>query len=380
MNRKYFLPGFGALLAALTVFAVVRSNAKPAAGPEKSKVIAVRSVLAMAKAVPVTLHANGNVVPIDTVEVRPRTQNMVREVLKQEGADVRAGELLFILDERSDNSNSEKVQGDIARDMAQLQEAEADLKRNLDLFNKHFVAQAVVDGAKSRAAALRAALKTDNALLKSSEISLDHNRIRASISGRLGAINVHPGSLVQPGGAPLVTISRLDTVAVSFTLPERELGHILASFPAHEVVVQAELADQRLVPGKLIFVDNQVDMQTGTIRMKARFDNPGRSMWPGAFANIRLVSHTLNNAVVVPAQALVSGVNSGATGSSLPGADGRSLFVIGPDNQVSLQRVEVLHIEAGEAAVQGLKPGSRVVVDGVSNLRAGSKVKEAPAT
>jgi RND family efflux transporter MFP subunit len=325
----------------------------------------VRSGVAQQKTVPVVLRANGYVSPLHIVDVRPQTQNIVRQVHVVEGQDVRAGQLLFTLDQRSDTSNVDKARAQVARDRADLAEAENALRRNQELLAKNFVSQAVVDTARSKVEALRSTLQADEAATRSSDIALGNNRITASIDGRIGAISVHEGSLAQPAGAPMLTISQIDPITVTFALPERELAILLASYPKGDAPVTAQLAGERKLEGELVFIDSASDPQSGTIKMKARFPNRQRLMWPGTFVNVSLVSRTLPDAVVIPAQAIVTGPNE------------KFVYLIKPDSTVAAQKVAVVNIEQGEAVVTGLQPGARIVVEGAQNLRPGARVKEA---
>ncbi len=344
--------------------------------PEKSqeKSQTVRTASAEKNTIPVTLTANGYVTAINTVDVQPRIQQIVRTVHVKEGQDVRAGQLLFTLDSRNDSSSVDKAQAQVARDRADLEDAEITLKRNLELAEKKFVSQAVVDTARNKVDSLRATLRSDQAAVESSNITLNYNQISASISGRIGTINVHPGSLAQPAAAtPMVTITQLDPVAVSFSVPERELATLNATYPNGDAPVFAQLPGGSEFPGgadfkgKLIFIDNSADPQSGTIRMKAQFDNSRRQLWPGTFVNVRLVSRTLPDAIVVPAQAIVTGPSY------------QFVYLAQPDGTVQAQKVEVLALDNGRAAVSGLPEGARVVVEGTQNLRPGSKIKEAQA-
>lgn len=352
------------LLAAGTGYYYYQNRPAPAvarAAPAQS----IRSATAQQKPVAITVRANGYVSALKVVDVRPQTQNIVREVHVQEGQDVRAGQLLFTLDQRSDTSNVERARAQVARDRADLVEAESALRRNQELAAKNFVSQAVVDTARSKVDALRGTLQADEAAIRSNAIALGNNRIVASMDGRIGAISVHPGSLAQPAGAPMLTIAQLDPITVTFALPERELSNLLASYPNGEAPVTAELAGERRVEGKLVFIDSASDPQSGTIKMKALFSNQQRMMWPGTFVNVSMVSRTLPQAVVVPAQAIVTGPAE------------KFVYLIKPDNTVAVQKVTVLHIDGGQAAVNGLQPGTRIVVEGAQNLRPGARVKEA---
>ena len=327
----------------------------------------VKTIIAEQKSIPITLNVNGNVSAINTVDVRPQIQNIVRAIHVTEGQEVQAGQLLFTLDARSDFSGVEKAQAQLLKDRADLADAEAALKRNQDLLARNFVSQAVVDTARSRVEAVRSVVRADQASIEASNIALGYNRISASISGRIGAISVHPGSLAQPGGTPLLTISQLDPIAVSFSVPEQELANIVTSYPKLDAPVSVQLPGDKEVEGVLSFIDNATDSATGTIRMKAQFANRQRLLWPGSFVNVRLISRTLPAAVVVPAQAVITGPSE------------QFVYVVQADASVQSQKVTILAIENGVAAVSGLEAGKRVVLEGAQNLRPGAKVKEAQA-
>lgn len=355
----------GLVVAGLLVWQAMRERA-----PSQKKAAAaqtVKTAVARLQTVPVTVSANGYVTAINTVDVRPQIQNVVRTIHVKEGQNVRAGDLLFTLDDRGDASGVAKAQAQLASNRADLEDAEASLKRNLDLLAKHFVSQAVVDTARTRVDTLRSTAAAGSAAVQASHVALGYNQIRASISGRLGAISVYPGSLAQPTGAAMVTIAQLDPIAISFSVPERELSYIVASYPDGAAPVVAIKADQSQLQGKLMFIDNTSDTQNGTIRMKARFDNAGRNLWPGTYVNVSLVARTLENAIVVPAQAIVTGPTD------------KFVYVVQPDNLVAAQKIEVTAIERGQAAITGVPVGTKVVVEGAQNLRHGVLVKEEQA-
>jgi RND family efflux transporter MFP subunit len=366
-RRKYLILGIASVIIVALTYLFWPKQEESGTRQARSAVQTVKIGLAEKKSIPIIVRANGYVVPFNTVEVRPQTQNIVRAVHVREGQDVRAGQLLFTLDQRSDISNVERSQAQVASDRAALIEAEAAYRRNQELFAKKFVSQAVVDTARSRVEALRGTMQANQAAVKSSSVALSNNKITASINGRLGAISVHPGSLAQPGGNPMVTISEIDPIAVSFSIPERELIHIMDSYPKGGAPVVAQLGTGQELKGKLFFIDNSADAQSGTIRMKAQFANADRKLWPGTFINVRMVARTLPDAVAIPSQALVTGPEE------------RFVYIVQPDNSVKKQKVDVLTIEAGQAAVSGLAAGARVVVEGAQNLRPNSKVRESQA-
>lgn len=354
-------------VAAIAVLAWLTLGAKPEAKKTESAGSVVRTALAEQKTIPITVSANGYVTAINTVDVRPKVQNIVREIHVKEGQFVKAGQLLFTLDERSDQSNVAKARAELAAGQTDLADAELNLKRNQDLLSKNFVSQAVVDTARNKVESLRNTMKANQASIQSSTIALSDNRITASIAGRIGIINVYPGSLAQPSGDVMLTITQLDPVDVSFSLPERELMNIVSTYPQRDAPVTAQMAGQPVLIGKLNFIDNATDTQSGTIRMKARFDNRQQTLWPGGYVNVSMVSRNIADAVLVPAQAVVTGPVD------------KFIYVVQPDNTVINQKIAVIAIENGKAAVSGLAAGARVVVEGAQNLKPGGKVREAKA-
>jgi RND family efflux transporter MFP subunit len=363
MMKKWIIVVIG--LLALVGYFAWRTTAKPLALPVSAPVQIVKTAKVITKSLEIQGVANGYVTPINSVDVHPRIQQIVRSIHVQEGQDVTAGQLLFTLDSRGDNSNVDKAKAQLARDSADLEDASIALRRNQELLVKSFVSQSVVDSARNKVESLKATIRSDQAAIDSSNISLDYNQINASISGRIGALSVHPGSLAQPGGLPLVTITQFNPITVSFSVPEKELAHLIADFPRQNKPVTATLADGRQLSGKLIFIDNAVDQQSGTIRMKAQFDNAKRLLWPNAFVTVRFVSHNLPNALVVPVQAVVTGPSN------------QFVYVVQANNHVKKQVVTVLNVDREQAVISGVATGDRVVIEGSQNLRPDSLVKEA---
>lgn len=364
-NRKLLVFGIGiAVLAGILAYYLLGKAAPKAAVRQSAQT--VRTTIAEKKSIPITVQANGYVTAINTVDVRPRAQNIVRTIHVKEGQFVKAGQLLITLDDRSDLSSVAKARAEAGASRADLIDAEMILKRNQELLAKKFVSQAVVDTARNKVEALRRTLQANQAATQASTVALGYNQIAASISGRIGLINVHPGSLAQSSGDPMLTITQIDPITVTFSLPERELANVATSFAAGAVSVTAQIPGREAISGKLIFIDNTVDTQTGTIRMKAEFDNADNQLWPGAFVSVSLVTRTLD-AVSVPVQAVVTGPLD------------KFVYVVQKDNTVVQKKVSVNAVENGQAAITGLAVGDRVVVEGTQNLRPGGKVKEVKA-
>jgi RND family efflux transporter MFP subunit len=341
------------------------AETKPGSGKDGSQPPTTVSVVApLRQDVPVELAANGTVTPLQTVDLRAQTTATIRQVHIKEGEFVKAGTLMFSLDDRSDVANVDKAQAQVVRDQATLADVERQYKRSQDLFAQKFIAQSAVDTLKSQVDAARAALVSDQAAVRASRVSAGYSSIRAPLSGRVGAINVYPGSLMQPA-ASLTTITQLDPISVAFNLPESSLGSLLAAQKKGAVTVQARVADAQPINGKLSFVDNAVDAQSGTIRVKAVFDNRASNLWPGQYVNTRVTVQTIKDAIVIPQQAIVTN------------AHGTFVYVAQPDQSARLVPVTRLHAFGLNAAVSGLTGSEKVITDGKQNLRPGGKIRVA---
>ncbi|MBX3717344.1 MAG: efflux RND transporter periplasmic adaptor subunit [Burkholderiales bacterium] len=312
---------------------------------------------------PVRLRANGTVSALQSVDVRPRITSTVREVHIREGQPVAAGDLLFTLDARAEEAALKKAEAQVEKDRADLANAQRTLDRQRQLFAQKFISQSALDAAENQVATLKGQLAVDLAAVEAARVALGDTRIHASFAGRTGAIGVRAGSLVQPNGAVLVTVTQVDPIQVAFTLPERELGTLQRALAAGPVTVEATPdGGRQSFTGRVDFVDNAVDTATGTIRVKARFDNRESRLWPGMFVAVSVAPRTIAQASVVPVQAVQAGPEQ------------RFVYVVGDDRKVSVARVEVAHLDEGLVAVTGVAPGARVVVEGAQNLRPGSTV------
>ena len=331
--------------------------------------VSVTTITAERRDWPVLLSATGTVSALNLVEIRAQVSSVVAKVHIKEGQFVKAGELLFTLDSRADEANLAKAQAQLERDQAALADAQRQLARSRDLFNQKFVSQSAVDTNLTLVDSQQAAVSADRAALAASRVNLSYNRIVAPSAGRAGAINVFAGSYVQPSSPPLVTITQLDPIAVSFTLPQRNLPDVLAALKAGNAPVQAALPDAAgtgsgTLTGRLQFVDNAVDASSGTVKLKAVFDNKDLLLWPGAYVNVGLSVQTLKGAIAIPQAAIIQG--SGA----------KTVFIVGADSKAALRNVEVLASAGNDAAVSGIEPGMKVIVEGKQNLRPGSVVRE----
>ena len=312
--------------------------------------------------VPVVQQASGTVTPIRTVDLHPQTTATIRTVHIKEGQFVKQGDLMFSLDDRADRANLDKARAQVEHDRASLADLERQYKRSQDLFAQHFIAQSAVDTLRAQVDQAQATLKADIAATSASDVTHSYNAIRAPMSGRVGGIGVYPGSLVQPATS-LTTITQLDPITVAFTLPESSLPALLAANKRGKVEVQAiPGADQPPVTGTLSFIDNTVDPQSGSIKVKAEFPNRDTALWPGQYVNTRVTVQTIKDAVVIPQNAIVTN------------AHGTFVYVLDKD-QARLVPVQRLYASGLDAAVQGLSGNEKVINEGKQNVRPGGKVR-----
>lgn len=318
--------------------------------------------------VPVIVQSNGTVTPVSSVDLHPQTTSTIRKVHIKEGQFVKAGELMFSLDDRGDVANVDKARAQIVRDQAALADVERQYKRSQELVAQKFLSQSAVDTLRSQVDAARALLNADQAALRSTGVSASYNAIRAPMAGRVGAINVFPGSLVQPATS-LTSVTQLEPINVAFTLPEAALADLLAAQKRGAVQVEASAGEAgKATTGTLSFVDNTVDPVTGTIRVKALFSNRDGSLWPGQYVNTKVTVQTLPGAIVIPQAAIITNTR------------GTFVYVVDADQSARQVAVARLHGFGLNAAVSGLSGDEQVITEGKQNLRPGGKVKlsEAP--
>ncbi len=346
------------------------ASAGGAASKGDSRPVSVSTIMTQKKDFPVRLQANGVVSSLNTVDIRPQITSTVTRVHIKEGQFVRAGELLFTLDSRNDEVNLAKAQAQLDKDMATLADLQRQLVRSKDLVSKKFVAQSALDTSQTQVDAQQAVIASDKAAVNAAKVALSYNRIVAPASGRTGIISVFVGSLVQPNSTatPMVTITQIDPIAVTFPLPQRHLNDALQSMRNADSFVQASLPDgQGKYKGKLQFVDNVVDAASGTVKVKAVFDNKEMKLWPGAYVNLDMSVRTIKDAVVVPQDAIVIG------------ARGKSVYVVNAESKAEVKPVTVLESYGNEAVISGVEAGVKIVLDGKQNLRPGGLVKERSA-
>lgn len=336
------------------------------AGPT-NRPVTVTTAVAEQRDYPLLLSANGIISALNTVDVRAQVNSTVSKVHIKEGQFVRNGELLFTLDSRIDEVNLAKAQAQLDKDMAMLADSLRNLERNKDLFSKKFLAQSVVDASQTAVQAQQAVIASDKAAIAAARVALGYNKILAPSAGRTGTINVFPGSSVQAnaGGLALLTITQMDPIAITFPLPQRHLQDALESMKRSDSFVLARLPDgQKQFKGRLQFVDNMVDAASGTVKVKAVFENAEMKLWPGAYANVELSVLTLKDAIVVPQDAIIIGPKE------------KSVYIVDAEGKAAMRKISMLHSYGKDAVVSGIAAGTKVILEGKQNLRPGMQIKE----
>jgi multidrug efflux system membrane fusion protein len=273
----------------------------------------VQVARAVVKPMPVVIEATGTVEPEQSVTLRAQVSGVMDSVTFKEGDTVHAGQLLFEIDPRTYQAQYNQALAALARDQAQLENAKVQQARLEPLLGREFITQQEYDVAVTSTKSLEATVEADRAAVEQARIQLDHSRIRAPISGRTGAVSVKRGNLVTAstgsGGATLVTINRLDPILVTFSIPERQFEEFRRY--RQDQAMRVEVSPSRTAPvaatGQVVFVDNAVSQQTGTVLLKTRVANPRDALWPGQFVHVRVILTVEPHAVVVPEIAFQAG-------------------------------------------------------------------------
>lgn len=328
--------------------------------------VPVTAGVAEARDMPVYVRGIGSVQAYNTVVVKSRVDGQIMKVDFTEGQEVKAGDLLFEIDPRPFQAALAQAAANKEKDEAQLTSATADLKRYTALVGQGFQTRQSFDQQTAMVGQIQASIKADQAQIDNAQLNLQYASIRSPIDGRTGARLLDVGNMVHAtDNTGLVTITQLRPIYVSFTVPQEQFERIRESQGKApiEVLASAENDQKELATGKLTLIDNQIDQATGTLHLKATFDNQDGALWPGEFVNARLVVGIAKNAVTVPARAVQRGPN------------GSYLFIVKPDDTVEMRTVEVAQIERDVAVIsKGLAAGDRIVVDGQYRLDDGTKV------
>ena len=318
------------------------------------------------KSVPLEILGIGTVIAATTVAVRAQITGEMTSVHFKEGEDVTQGEVLVELDKRPLQAALAQAEATLQRDIAQANNAKASAARYRDLQQRGIATREQVDQITSQAAAMEATVNADTAVIQNAQVQLDYATIRAPISGRTGLLQVHPGNLVRGQDTnPIVTINRITPVYVSFAIPEAQLPELKRYMTAGSLSVRAQPSGDTDAPsiGRVNFIDNAVDVTTGTIKVKGTFPNEDRRLWPGQFVNVTVTLTSDPKAIVVPSLAVQTG------------QQGTYVFVVKPDQTVDLRMITVARTKGADSVIQdGLKAGETVVLDGQIRLVPGSRI------
>lgn len=338
-------------------------EAAPAAKPA-TPAVPVSTVTAARRKLELSISATGSATPVSAVDIKPQLSGVIRRVHVSEGQQVRAGDLLFTLDTRSDEANVAKLRAQIAKDQVLLADAQRQLARSRDLLAKNFISQGAVDTSQTAVDSQQANLLADQASLAAAQVPLSYGQIRAASAGRVGLVPVFAGSSVQANVTTLATITRIDPIDIAFSLPQSALPDLLALLKSGQARVEARLPEQaQALEGRLQFVDSVVDAASGTVKAKARFDNREQKLWPGAFVKVSLQTRQLEDAVVVPLQAVIQSARG-------------PVVYVAQDGKAVQKPVELLATQGDDAAISGVNAGDQVVVDGRQNLRPDTPIAE----
>ena len=332
----------------------------------------VKAASAVVKPMPVLIEAVGTVEPEHSVQVRAQVSGVLMSVMFKEGDMVKAGQLLFQIDPRTFEASYKQAQAQLARDQAQLENSRVQQERLEPLLKREFITRQEYDVAVTSVKSLEAVVAADRAQVDQARIQLDFSRIHAPISGRTGALSIKPGNLVPAagGGAPLVTINSTDPILVAFSVPERQLEDIRRhqGEPDMRIEILTDRAAPPVAQGKLVFIDNTVTTQTGTVLLKTRVANQKELLWPGQFANVRIVLKIEPDAVVVPEVAVQ------------PGQDGPFVYLIDGDSKVRVQPVKVSRQIGNDMVIaSGVQAGAQVITEIPQALTPGATVRLAGA-
>lgn len=342
-----------------------------AAKPAGRSAIPVLMKPVVKQAVPERFSTVGSAQPIATVAIRARVDSVIEAVHFTEGQEVRRGDLLFSLDDRSLKAQLRLAEANLERDTAQFDKAKGDVARYSELVKRAAVARQQYDAAVAAADALEATVKADQAAIDNARVLLSYTRIFSPMDGRTGTVSVKPGSSVRSADAtPLVSLTQLRPIQVAFYIPERQLTGVREAMAGGTLKVTARPPGDTRPPaeGALTFIDSQVDQQTGTVLAKGTFENADTRLWPGQFVDVVLTLRVDPDALTVPSAAVQTG------------QQGPFAYVVKPDKTVEIRPLTIARYDGDTAVIaKGVSEGETVVTDGQSRLFPGAAVSDRDA-
>ena len=333
----------------------------------EARVVPVQVAVAERKDLPIWLEGLGTIAAVQQVTVRPQVDGKIDKVLFVEGQPVRKGDVLMQIDPRPLMVALHQAQGALARDKAQLETLQANLKRYQGLKAENLVAGQQVEDIAGQVGQFEGSIKIDQATIENALLQLDYAQVKAPIDGITGVRQVDAGNLIhQTDANGIVVITAVDPAAVFFTVPQDQLSAVAQALARGEVPVDVYSRDgaTKLASGKLAVLDNQVNQTTATLRLKALVANPNRLLWPNAFVKAQMLVETRKNAVVVPTVAIQRG------------PQGTYVYAVGADRTAQMKPVTVA-LTTGEQAVieKGLEGGEQVIIEGQNQVRPGGRVE-----
>jgi multidrug efflux system membrane fusion protein len=336
-------------------------------GRRGAAAVPVLTAKAVQKDVPQLVQTVGNVEAYSTVEIRPQVTGTLLKVSFAEGQDVQAGQLLFTIDPQPFDLAVRQAEAQLAKDTAQADNAEAIRARNEDLLKRGILAPQDYQTSASQAASLKATVKADQTNIESAKLQLQYTKIAAPVAGRTGALMVHEGALLRTSDtSAMVIINQVTPIRVVFGVPGQYLTQVRSEQAASPLVVTARAAGSTdaLSHGDISFLDNTVDVSTGTLKVKGTFPNADRKLWPGEIVEVSLQLSVASHAVVVPAAAVQNG------------QQGQYVYVVNADRTVTFRPVQVSLRNGDDVVVTtGVKVGEEIVTDGQLGLTPGATVQ-----
>lgn len=374
-NLKLLLIGLAVILSIMAAAYLAKFRPEQPRQPVDAKpgkpdfsTVAVVAETAVQDDFPIYLNGLGTVTALNTATIRSRVDGELIRVAFEEGQIVREGDLLAEIDPRPFKALLMQAEGQLIRDEALLKNARIDLERYQTLLEQDSIAAQQTVTQEALVRQYQGTVETDRGLIADAKLQLAYTRITAPFTGRLGLRLVDKGNIVQAADVDgLVVLTQIQPITVVFTLPETDLPAIMKRLRANErppIEAYERSGSTRLAQGRLVAVDNQIDTTTGTIRLKAQFDNEDQALFPNQFVNIRMTVDTLRAVTIIPGSAVQRGT---------PGA---FAYVVKEDEIVTVRPLKLGPAEGAKVAVlEGLEPGERVVVDGTDKLREGAKVE-----
>lgn len=329
--------------------------------------VAVSVMSAQLEDMPIYLTALGTVQAANTVQIRPMVEGPLEKVFFTEGQEVRKGDVLAQIDPRLYKAALDQAKAKLAQDEAQLESDRRDLERNTQLAERSFASKQAVDQQRAAVAKGEALVEADKAAIQSAQVQLDYTTITAPFDGRVGLRVVDAGNIVRPSDvAPIARLTQHQPIHVLFSLPEAQLGQLRKALAEGqgEILAFDQDANTQIATGRLQVIDNQIDAQTGTVRLKAEFPNKDNALWPGQFVPVKIRIQTRREIVALPSAAIQRG------------PDGLYVWVVGPDRKAKMAPVKTGLTQDDKTIVEsGVAPGDRVITAGHYHLQPNSTVQ-----